>query len=99
MLRLKGRRGRRTRNEGGGSGGPGGIGRRRGQSGKMKRRSEGGVGRGLSERAGLKRCRTLTNLNATCFKLCQSEQETATLETSCVIALETETASLEQREM
>lgn len=57
-----------------------------GRSGKMKRRSE-RVERGPRERAGLKRCRTLTNLNATCFKLCQSKQETATLETSCMIAL------------
>jgi len=46
-----------------------------------------GEERESSERAGLKRCRTLTNLNATCFKLCQSEQETATLETSYMMAL------------
>lgn len=60
------------------------------RSGEMKRRREGrgrGVrGGGPNERAGLKRCRTLTNLNATCFKLCQSEREAATLETSCAIA-------------
>lgn len=74
---------------GGGSGVGGGIGRPGGGVGKMKRRSKGPrrereIER---ERAGLKRCRTLTNLNATCFKLCQSERETPTLETSCVIAL------------
>lgn len=49
-------------------------------------RSKGPEGGGSDERAGLKRCRTLTNLNATCFKLCQNERETPTLETSRVIA-------------